>query len=364
MADDKVEPSAKSSVTDLPATRILYIDDDAALRRLVQRALSRQGYEVVLADGGVDGLAKLKAERFDAVALDHFMPDKEGLEVLDDIRALGDHPPVIYASGSDEGRIAIAALKSGAADYVIKDVGGVFIELLQNAIDGAVAQDRMRRQKAEADRQVREGRDRAEALLREVNHRVANSLALVASFVFLQQRSLGADEVQTRGALADVQVRISAIAQIHRRLYTSEDVTVIDMDAYLEGLIEELATAMSAEGAKRPIRLQAEPVRMMTDQAVSLGVIVAELVTNACKYAYPPGQPGEVRVALKRADSALSLTVEDDGVGISADAKPKGTGLGTRIVRAMAASLKAIQSSDPAHRGTRVILSIPQAVCP
>ncbi len=312
-----------------------------------------------LAEGGEAGLSKLKAETFDAVALDHFMPGKEGLEVLDDIMALVDHPPVIYVSGSDEGRIAIAALKAGATDYVIKDVGGVFIEMLQNAIDAAVEQDRTRRHRTEAERAVREARDRAEALLREVNHRVANSLALVGSFVFLQQRSLGVDQQQARSALADVQVRISAIAQIHRRLYTSDDVTVIDMGTYLEGLVEELSTALQTDGIARPIKLVSEQVRMATDRAVSLGVIVTELVTNAYKYAYPEGEPGEIRVVLKSTDGALSLTVEDDGIGMTSDATPKGTGLGTRIIKAMAAGLQANQTSDPAHRGTRVILSFP-----
>lgn len=343
-------------------TRILYIDDDAALRRLVQRALTRQGYEVVLADGGAEGLTLLKRERFDAIALDHFMPGREGLEVLGDIRLLPDHPPVIYASGSDEGRIAIAALKAGAADYVIKDVDGVFLELLQNAIDTAVLQDRMRRQQVEVEREMRAARERAETLLREVNHRVANSLALVGSFVFMQQRTLGAEQAQARSALSDVQGRISAIAQIHRRLYTSDDVSVIDMNAYLEGLIEELAAAMMADGTGREIKLDAENVRMETDRAVSLGVIVTELVTNAYKYAYPEGQPGEIRVALKREEAALSLTVEDDGVGMPEDRTSKGTGLGTRIVRAMATSLQAIQKPDTGHRGTRVAFSIPSIV--
>ncbi len=339
--------------------RLLYIDDDAALRRLVQRSLQRLGYEVVLADGGLEGIAYLKAERFDAVALDHFMPGKEGLEVLAEIMALPDHPPVIYASGSDEGRIAIAALKAGAADYVIKDVGGVFIELLQKSIDNAVEQDRMRRQKIEAEREMREARERAETLLGEVNHRVANSLALVSSFVFLQQKALGSDQVQARAALADVQLRISAIAQIHRRLYTSDDVSVIEMDAYLKGLVEELSAAMIADGPERAIKLDVEPVRMATDRAVSLGVIVTELVTNACKYAYPDNAAGEIRVALRRDNSTLSLTVEDDGIGVSADTGSKGTGLGTRIIRAMAASLQASQHSDPTFRGTRVVLSFP-----
>ena len=344
------------------AVRVLYIDDDAALRRLVQRNLSRLGYEVVLAEGGAEGLELLKTERFDVIALDHFMPGKEGLEVLAEIRPVTDHPPVVYVSGSDEGRIAIAALKAGASDYVIKDVGGVFIELLQNAINGAVAQDRLRRQKIEAEREIREARDRAEALLRGVNHRVANSLALVGSFVFRQQKTLGADQPEARAALADVQVRISAIAQIHRRLYTSDDISVIDMDAYLQGLVEELATAMSAQGAQHAIKLEADPVQMATDRAVSLGVIVTELVTNACKYAYPEGKPGEIRVALRRESASLSLVVEDDGVGIPVGQLPKGTGLGTRIVRTMVASLKASHHDDPSHRGTRVVMSIPTAV--
>lgn len=349
-------------MTDAPgAPRLLYIDDDAALRRLVQRNLSRQGWQVVPADGGAEGLEFLAREKFDAVALDHFMPGKEGLEVLAEIRAIADHPPVVYVSGSDEGRIAIAALKAGAADYVIKDVGGVFIELLQNAIDGALEQERLRRQKIEAEREMREAREHAEALLREVNHRVANSLALVGSFVFLQQKQLGPDHAEAREALSDVQGRIAAIAQIHRRLYTSDDISVIDMDAYLEGLIEELATTMTAQGSERLIKLDAEPVQMATDRAVSLGVIVTELVTNACKYAYPQGAPGEIRVALRREAAALSLVVEDDGIGIAAGAAPKGTGLGTRIVRAMVASLKASQSADPSHHGTRVVMSIPAA---
>ena len=341
---------------------VLYIDDDPALGRLVQRTLTRQGYAVSLAQSGNEGLALLQTETYDAVALDHFMPGKEGLEVLAEIRALPDPPPVIYASGSDEGRIAIAALKAGAADYVIKDVNGVFMELLQNAIDTAVEQDRMRRRKDFIEREMREARERAETLLREVNHRVANSLALVASFVFLQQKAIGADQPLARNALADVQVRISAIAQIHRRLYTSDDVSIIEMSAYLRGLIEELGAAMTSSGHERAITLESDPIRMATDRAVSLGVIVTELVTNAYKYAYPDGQPGEIRVALKQHDDIVSLIVEDDGVGIESGSVPKGTGLGARIVRAMAASLQTAPEPDPSHRGTRVVLSIPATV--
>src|SRR3712207_8426444 len=112
--------------------RLLYIDDDLGLGRLVERTLSRQGFEVTHAPGGEEGLRRLSSgERFDAVGLDHFMPGLEGLEVLAQIQALPDPPPVIYVTGADEGRIAVAALKAGAADYVIKDTAGSFLELLR-----------------------------------------------------------------------------------------------------------------------------------------------------------------------------------------------------------------------------------------
>jgi two-component sensor histidine kinase len=90
---------------------------------------------------------------------------------------------------------------------------------------------------------------------------------------------------------------------------------------------------------------------------VSLGVIVNELVSNACKYAYPPTVSGEVRIALTRdGDDRFRLEVEDDGCGIDPGAKPRGTGLGTKVIRAMAQSLQATLSYDPGHTGVRAVL--------
>lgn len=333
---------------------ILYIDDDDGIRRLAARALARRGYDVTLAERGDEGAALAAERRFDVIAVDHYMPGLDGIETLARLRALPHTPPVVYVTGSEEGRIAVAALKAGAADYVVKTVGEDFFDLLAATFEQVRAHAALEEAKAEAEAQLRASNARLEALLGEVNHRVANSLQLVTAMVRLQASALS-DEA-ARAALADTQRRIGAISQVHRRLYTSNDVESVDMHDYLGALVAELADTWSSDAARRDLRLDADPIRLPTDRAVSLGVIVTELVTNACKYAYGDGG-GEVRVALRQqGDDAFMLSVEDDGCGMSADASPRGTGLGTRLIAAMAKSLRSAVEYDAVPQGTRVTL--------
>lgn len=339
------------------APRILYIEDDAGLARLVSRDLMRAGYEVRTVATCAEGIAFLTAERFDVIALDHFLAGETGLDLLPAIKALPESPPVIYVTGTDEGRVAIAALKAGAVDYVIKDVGGEFLDLLRASIAQAIEQVEMRRLKEAAERAVVEARDRAETLLREVNHRVGNSLQLVSAFVHLQAGSI--PDGPARDMMRETEARIMAIAQIHRRLYTSDDVRVVNMSDYLTGLAEELVSTLRTVERPHRISLAVAPVKVATDRAVSLGVIVTELVTNAFKYAYAPGEEGEVRVQLRQDGPMLTLVVEDDGVGMSEDAAPRGTGLGQKIIRTMAQGIQSRLERDMAHSGTRVMLAFP-----
>ena len=334
--------------------KVLYIDDDAGIRRLVGRALERRGYAVTVADGGIAGVEAAAGEPFDLVAVDHYMPGIDGLETLARLRALPDPPPVVYVTGSEESRVAVGALHAGAADYVVKTPGEDFFDLLDASFAQVIERSELARQKLAAEASLLASNQRLEALLAEVNHRVANSLQLVTAMVRLQANGL--DDPGAKAALEDTQRRISAIAQVHRRLYTGDDVESVDMQDYLAQLIAELGATWNTPASPRELKLTADPLRLPTDRAVSLGVIVTELVSNACKYAYP-NRAGEVRVALTReSDERFRLLVEDDGIGIG-DGPPQGTGVGTRLIRAMAQSLDSVVEYDGDGEGTRATLA-------
>lgn len=342
-----------------PMPTILYIDDDATLARLVERGLKRLGLTVVHAADGESGIARLAAGDIDVVALDQYMPGLDGLETLEKIHAIPSAPPVVFVTASQDSKIAITALKAGAADYLVKDTQGDFIALLAVAATGALEQARVRKARDDAEAEVHASRDRyaalaaeREVLLREVNHRVGNSLQIIASLLHLQANSASDDDV--KAALTNAMGRVAAVAQVHRRLYTSHDLKSVMLNQYLEALLEDLRR--SAEGNRMSrLTLSAEAIEIDPDRAVAIGIIVNELVMNAVKYAYPDGA-GPIHVTLRTIGDDLELAIMDDGVGLQVKQDPRSTGMGQRIVNAMATKLETKAERDPSHSGTRITL--------
>ena len=338
---------------------LLFIDDDAALARLVERGLTRLGFKVVHAGSGNEGLERLEQGGIDVIALDQYMPGVDGLETLERILATPNPPPVVFVTASQDSSIAVTALKAGAADYLVKDTQGDFIPLLQVAVEGALRQARIQKARDDAEAEVHASRDRyaalaaeREVLLREVNHRVGNSLQIIASLLHLQANSSSQDDV--KAALTNAMGRVAAVAQVHRRLYTSHDLKSVLLNQYLEALLEDLRR--SAEGNRMSrLTVKAEPIEIDPDRAVAIGIIVNELVMNAVKYAYPDGA-GPIHVDLQAQGDDVELSIADDGVGLNVKTDPRSTGMGQRIVSAMASKLDASVERDPSHPGTRIVL--------
>jgi two-component sensor histidine kinase len=339
--------------------RLLYIDDDEVLARLVARGLGRQGFDVIHAATGEVGLERVVAGDADVVALDQYMPGLDGLDTLKRICAIPNAPPVVFVTASQDSKIAVTALKAGADDYLVKDTQGEFVPLLQVAAENALRKAQVRKARDDAEAEVRASRDRyaalaaeREVLLREVNHRIGNSLQIIASLLHLQANSSTQDDV--KAALSNAMGRVAAVAQVHRRLYTSHAFNSVALDQYLEALLEDLRR--SAEGNRMSrLTLKATSIDVDPDRAVSIGIIVNELVMNAVKYAYPDG-PGPIHVELETAGKDVQLSITDNGVGLGAKADPRSTGMGQRIVSAMAAKLCANVERDPSHAGTRIVL--------
>lgn len=167
-------------------------------------------------------------------------------------------------------------------------------------------------------------------LLAELNHRVKNNLAIVASLLTLQARGKSAEVREQLDRAVD---RIQAIADLHAGLNQADDPEEVDIQAYLETLARRLSRSLSEDTRVR-VEVEAPATRLRLDLAVDLGIVVNELVTNAAKHAYPPPAEGMVTVRLKTAPGELVLFVGDAGKGLPAGG-PAASGLGMRVVKSL-----------------------------
>jgi two-component sensor histidine kinase len=345
--------------------RILIIDDDDGFCRLVKTHMERIGFEVLTANGAEAGLASAQKDNVDVIVLDHVLPEQDGLTLLGELQSAPGTAPIVYLTASQDSRVAVAALKAGAADYVVKDVHGDFLILLEKAVTNAMFATAIKRDKERAEAEVRAARDQFKALaeerallLREVNHRVSNSLQLIASLLHFQGDLSGNADV--KAALKEANGRVLAVARVHRSLYTSLDVRWVALADYLSSLIRDLQSVSSGgDGHDHAIAFASDSIQTSPDAAVAIGIVATELVLNALKHAYPK-ERGPVRVALRASSAEITLTVEDEGVGDIASIEAKGRGgLGQRIIAGMADKLEGSLRYESLSPGTRAVLTIP-----
>ncbi|NBB63006.1 GAF domain-containing protein [Pseudomonas sp. ODNR1LW] len=185
-------------------------------------------------------------------------------------------------------------------------------------------------------------------LMREVNHRVQNSLTLVSSFLGLQARNLG--EGPAGSALQEARRRVRAVSTVHTRLYRSDQDTTIDMSRYIRELVDDLGASMGADWAG-VIETDLAPVCIEAGRAVTIGLILTELIINAQKYAYD-GQPGPLRIGLSETDHMLRLSVADDGKG----GHKAGKGFGSMMIGSLVAQLQGSIDYRDQTPGLEVVL--------
>jgi two-component sensor histidine kinase len=210
------------------------------------------------------------------------------------------------------------------------------------------------RQRVERD--LKAALEQQELLMQEGNHRVTNSLQLVASMLSLQSSSASTPEL--REQLQEAVSRISAIARAHERLYRTRKISTLDLGDYLTDICHD----MDDSAAQFDVHVEmADGVEIATDRAISISLVVTELITNAAKHAYSPGESCPIWVTLRKtADGTITIAVRDEGNGLpDGFDHGKSKGLGMRIVSGLLGQLKAELAIEHHQPGTAFVMTIP-----
>lgn len=198
--------------------------------------------------------------------------------------------------------------------------------------------------------------ERIGMLMQELTHRVKNSLQFIAAMVMIEARSHKSGG--GKAALERVSHRIDALGQLYSKLSKSDTVEAVDAATYLDDLCRDLVASVQKAGSTSIVlKTDIESALLPTDQAIPIGLIVNELVTNALKYAFPGETKGTVMVTLKRVPGELRLTVGDDGKGV--DPRRADSGLGGRLVEGFAQQLGGQVERESGSQGTTVRLILP-----
>jgi two-component sensor histidine kinase len=253
---------------------------------------------------------------------------------------------ILQGDGSPYGVLEVDSRSEG--EFSQNDIA--FLQGAANILGMAIEQQQYQRK-------LQAALDRHQVLLREVNHRVKNSLQVVSSMLHLQASAVGDQDLSER--LNEAASRVNAVGRAYERLAYTADYENIDLIEYLRQIIEDLERAVA------PCKIQfdaPEAVRFAADRAILVGLIINELVSNAGKYAYPDRAGGSiwVRVSFQTDKETIAIAIRDEGVGLPPGFDPTASKrLGTRLVNALSKQLGGELKRLPAPIGTNFTLQIP-----
>ncbi len=330
---------------------ILNVNDHEATLYATSRVLRKEGFTVLEAKTGEEAWEIVQRELPPLVVLDVNMPGISGVEVC---RRIKQDPrtssTMVLQTSATNVTLSdrVGALTAGADSFLIEPVEQE--ELV------AVVRALLRLHRSEA--KLRAMLAERNVLLREINHRIKNSLQLVTSILNLQSQEFTG---QARERFQHAVSRVMAIASVHERLYQDEDPMTVAMDDYISSLCVGLSNASILDPGRTTISVQVEPVRLPTEMAVPVALIVNELVTNSLKYAQSPDNHNAIKVSLIRlASGELRLTTSDNGRGFQGPTAAEQTGLGRRLVDTFVRQLSGRIRTEASAAGYDVEIVFPE----
>jgi two-component system CheB/CheR fusion protein len=211
-----------------------------------------------------------------------------------------------------------------------------------------------------AEEQIRTSLREKEVLLKEIHHRVKNNLQVITSLLRLQAEFIS--DRKAVGLFEEMHSRVKSIATIHEMLYAAHDLGKVDFGAYSQRLTRDLLLLYNVNPSKVGLRVEMQDSYLDISQAVPLGLIVNELLTNALKYGFPDERTGLIHMSLESSDSRGVLSVSDNGIGLPAEVNPKQTTtMGLQLVTLLTDQLDGTLVVNR-HQGTRFTISFPLKV--
>ena len=250
---------------------------------------------------------------------------------------------ILQGDGAPYGVLEVDSRSAG--EFSERDIA--FLQGAANVLGMAI--ERQRQEQA-----LKTALEHNQVLLKEINHRVKNSLQMVANMLRLQ----AGDDPHLGQRLQEASGRIMAIGRAHDRLYRSPQIEKIEMSDYLSDICKDLNQVIP----NGDIQFDASGQFLFnTDRAINVALVVTELVANAAKHAYPDGGRGPIRVRVGRVDdTVVGISVRDHGSGLTPDIDiMKGTGFGMRLVKALVNQMHGQLRVERHPPGTEFVLEIP-----
>ncbi len=313
--------------------RILYIEDDAALARLLQKRMERQNYTIEIAPDAETGITMMQQQPYDLVLIDYNLPGMSGLEFLEHLTAMPTPvPAIILTAGGDE-RVALEALEKGASDYAVKDAGQTYLDLLPTVMQAAYAREMLMRENERQRQELILAKEIAEAaneaksnFLATMSHEIRTPLNVVTGLArLLINTPLNPDQqkmIETLQTNADLLLKlINDLLDISR--IESGQVTLESIDFDLGSVLNDIQVMFESGAKQKNITLRTDDqtgaLHLLGDRT-RVQQILMNLVSNAVKFT--DGGVIDIRAIAERTSDDqcdLVLTVSDTGIGIPRD---------------------------------------------
>jgi len=353
--------------------RVLVVDDDSGLLRLIQRSLQREGFSTALANSGQAAQDWLKQNRADLMLLDLKLQDIQGQDLVARLAESNRCPPFIIITGQGDERVAVEMMKRGALDYLVKDVD--FLQFVPSVVKRAIEQLRKEQRLAEAEEQVRRDiteRKRLEREILEISDQerrrigqdlhdgLCQQLAGIELMSEVLHQKLRAKSKSNAARAGDIARHVRDAISHTRSLARGLAPVTLESEGLPSALRELAANTEKIFGVACRVECTEAVPGLATTTATHLYRIAQEAVSNAIKH----GKATQLAIRLRWAEDRLELDVIDNGAGMP-KVPPRNDGMGLRIMRYRAGMISGLLSIEPGDAcGTRVSCSVPMQLSP